>query len=199
MSAPLLPFLLFAVAASGTPGPNNVMVLSSAATRGLRATLPLVLGVVLGFGVMVGAVGLGLAWPLARYPAAQGVLRWVGAGWLLVLAWQVARAGDPVRPGRAGGRAHMGFRGACAFQWVNPKAWVMALATATTYAPMDGSRGGVLLLAVLFVLVGLPCVGGWALLGAGTGRLLSSPRRTRAFNVAMGALLAASVVPTLME
>ena len=199
MSVSLLPFLLFAVAASGTPGPNNIMVLSSAATRGLRATLPLVLGVVLGFGVMVGVVGLGLAWPLARYPAAEGVLRWVGAIWLLVLAWQVARAGDPVRPGSLSKRASMGFRGACAFQWVNPKAWVMALATATTYAPADGSRGGVLLLAALFVVVGIPCVGGWALLGAGTGRLLLSPGRMRAFNALMGALLAASVVPTLME
>ncbi len=199
MSAPLASFLLFAVAASGTPGPNNVMVVSSGATCGLRATVPMVLGVVLGFGIMVGVVGVGLAWPLARYPAAQEVLRWVGAGWLLVIAWQVARTRGPGQGGAAVGRSGIGFRGALAFQWVNPKAWVMALATTTTYAPADGTRGGVLLLAALFVLVGLPCVGGWALLGAGTGRLLSSRGRMRAFNLAMGALLAVSVVPALME
>jgi threonine/homoserine/homoserine lactone efflux protein len=196
MIASLLPFVAFAFVASATPGPNNVMVLAAAARHGLRATVPMMLGISLGFGFMVAVVGTGLAAPLAQHAGLHLALRWLGAAWLLVLAWQIARDKGPAT-GEAE-RAPLGFWGACAFQWVNPKAWVLALATTATYTtPGDDLTLQVLLLAAIFVVVCLPSIGAWALLGVGTGRLLASPRRLRFFNIGMGLLLAISVLPVI--
>jgi threonine/homoserine/homoserine lactone efflux protein len=200
MTVGLLPFLAFAIVASATPGPNNIMVLATAATHGLRATLPIVLGVAFGFGFMVAVVGIGLARPLAAHAALHNVLRWVGAAWLLVLAWKIARAKAPAvsRQGRDG--VPLGFWSACAVQWVNPKGWAMALATATTYTvPGNDVTLQVLVFAAVFVLVSLPSVGAWALLGSRAGRHIGSPERLRIFNLAMGLMLAASVVPAVLE
>jgi len=200
MIADLLPFVAFAFVVSATPGPNNVLVLATAVAHGLRATIPLVLGVVFGLGFMVVVVGMGLAKPLTTYTALHAALRWLGIAWMLVLSWQVARAGSPSIPGRQTADAPLGFWGACAFQWVNPKAWVMALTTATTYTvPGDDLASQVLLLAAVFVLVSTPSVGAWALLGARASRLLASPTRARAFNLTMGLLLVASIIPAALE
>ena len=201
--ASLLPFLLFALVASATPGPNNTVVLATAATHGLRAALPCMLGISLGFGFMVAVVGTGLAGALVAHPLLHAVLRWLGAAWLLVLAWRIARAGS-LSPSGSGTAARPGywrsFWGMCGFQWVNPKAWILAVATAATYTvPGDALRAQVLVLAALFVLISLPCTASWALLGAGTGRWLSSPARLRRFNLVMGLLLAGSVVPAVLD
>lgn len=196
----LLPFFAFAVVASATPGPNNIMVLATAAAHGLRATIPLILGVVLGFGFMVAAVGIGIAQPLASHRLLHEVLRWVGAGWLLVLAWKIAHAGAPSLTGEGASRARLGFWSACGFQWINPKAWVMALATATTYTtPGQNLTRQMLVLAGIFMLVGIFTVGGWGLLGSQARRHIGSPERMRVFNLVMGILLAASVVPAVLE
>ncbi len=203
-AATLLPFLMFAVVASITPGPNNILVMSITATRGLRAGIPIILGVALGFGFMVTVVGAGLAAPLARFPALQIAMRWIGVAWLLVLAWRIARS-PAIDLGvseakRAETRPPMGFWGATAFQWINPKAWIMAVATAATYtlagiAPdwQSPVRG------LIFVAVSLPSISTWALLGLGVGRWLATAHRLRVFNVVMGVLLAASAVPALGE
>lgn len=198
-AATLLPFLLFAAAASITPGPNNILVMSTTATRGLRAGIPIILGVAGGFGFMVAVVGAGLAVPLARFPALQTAMRWIGVAWLLVLAWKIARA-PAIDLDRRDARPPMGFWGASAFQWINPKAWIMAVATAATYT-LDGvapawqspTRG------LIFVAVSLPSISTWALLGLGVGRWLATAHRLRVFNVVMGVLLAASAVPALGE
>lgn len=193
----LLPFLGFAIAASVTPGPNNVMVAASAANHGLRATLPHMLGIAAGFGVMVLLVGLGLAGPMLEWPRLHEGLRIVGAVWLLFLAWQIARAGAP---GEGARRPPLGFRGGALFQWVNPKAWLLALGTATAWTlPGQPLLPQLVLLAAVFGLVCLPCSLVWAGLGAGAGRLLASPARLRAFNLAMAVLLALSVLPVLIE
>ena len=198
-AATLLPFLVFAAVASITPGPNNLLVMSTTAIRGLRAAVPLILGVALGFGFMVAVVGAGLAAPLARFPALQLAMRWVGVAWLLVLAWRIARS-PGVDLDHLQTRPPMGFWGASAFQWINPKAWIMAVATAATYtlagvtpAWQSPARG------LIFVLVSLPSISTWALLGLGVGRWLATPQRLRVFNVTMGVLLAASALPALGE
>ena len=191
----LFAFVLFAIAASATPGPNNTLLAASAAANGVRRTLPQVFGIALGFGAMVALVGLGLAGPLAASPALHDVLRWVGGAWMLWLAYGIARGavvGD-ARP-----RPPMSFAGAALFQWVNPKAWVLTVAATTTYtATAEPMVPQVLTLAAVFGLVGLPASLLWSLIGAGAARVLHTPRQLRAFNLAMAGLLALSIVPLM--
>lgn len=196
--ADLLTFLLFAVVASITPGPNTVMVAAGAANHGLRATVPHMLGISLGFPALVVLVGLGLAGPLSHAPALHLALRWIGAAWLVWIAWTLARA--PAAKGAQGEQApSMGFAAAALFQWVNPKAWLLAVTTATTYTVPGGDLPRqVLVLALIFAAVSMPCLGFWAAIGAGAGRALRTPGRMRAFNVAMAVLLVASVVPIVV-
>lgn len=193
MAFPLIAFLAFAIASSITPGPNNVMLAASAANRGVRAAVPMMIGINLGFALMVCIVGLGLATPLALYPRAQSALRWVGIAWMLVLAWKIARAGAP---GTGEGRAQIGLVTAMMLQWVNPKAWLLAVATATSWVAADSAVAPqVIVMALLFFCVGLPSSLVWAGIGASAGRLLHSPGRLRVFNIAMAVLLVLAVLP----
>ena len=192
----LLAFVLFAFATAGTPGPNNMMLLASGANFGFRATIVHILGISVGLGVMVLAMGLGLGGVFRAWPVLHELLRWVGGGYLLWLAWKIGTAkgiGD-----REAGARPMTFLGAAAFQWVNPKAWAMALTAATTYMP-DGSTTGVFLVAGTFMLVGAPCSAAWAGFGQGMRRFLDRPAVLRTFNLTMAALLVASLYPLVVE
>ncbi|WP_237214043.1 LysE family translocator [Falsiroseomonas oryziterrae] len=190
-----LPLLGFAIAGSVTPGPNVLMVAAASASHGVRAVLPHMLGITFGFGAMLLLVGLGLAAPLAASPTLHGVLRWVGAAWLLWLAWKIATAPPP---GERAARPPLGFWGAAGFQWVNPKAWMLTAAAIPAFtseaAPLAPQ---VIAIAAVFAAVSMPCLVVWAGIGAGTGRLLKSPVALRRFNIAMGVLLALSVLPLL--
>ncbi len=194
---PLLPLLVFAVSASATPGPNNIMMLTAAAAHGLRRALPQLAGVAVGFGVMVALVACGLGLPLAQNRIVQRVVQAAGAIWMARLAWKIATA-----PVTAELRAAppLSFWGACAFQWVNPKGWFMSIAATATFLPPGGNAllfGP--LIGLVFTLVSLPCVGGWGLIGASGARLLRHPARLRAFNVTMALLLLATVATMLGE
>jgi len=191
----ILPLLGFAVAASVTPGPNTLMVSAMAAAGGLRGTLPALLGISLGFMALLLAAALGLAAPLAASPPLQGILRYLGVAWLLYLAWKIGRAPAPVSGAAPRG---FGFWGAAGFQWVNPKAWMVALAAIPAFAqPGEGALATGLRVALVFGAVSLPCLLVWVAVGRGAGRLLRTPRAWRRFNLAMGLLLAASVLPLL--
>jgi threonine/homoserine/homoserine lactone efflux protein len=194
----LLAFLLFAIATSGTPGPNNIMVSAAAANHGFRATIPHILGIAVGLAVMLLVFGSGLAGPLAADPHLHRLLRWVGVAWMLWLAAKIALAQGALT-GR-GGRPPLSFLGAVLFQWINPKAWLIALATVATYTTAEGSLyRQVAVLALLSFLISLPCVGAWAALGAGAARFLMTPRRLCLFNIVMALLLVASLVPLLRD
>jgi threonine/homoserine/homoserine lactone efflux protein len=197
MQSWLVAVLGFAFAASVTPGPNNIMVASSAANHGLAATLPHMLGIALGFAAMFLLVGLGIARPLAAHPAIYLALRWGAVAWLLWLAVQIARAAPP---GAVTGerRPPLGFTGGALFQWVNPKAWLLAIGgTASYVAPGSAVLPQVAIIAAVFAAVSLPCTLLWAWIGRGAGRVLRAPGRLRAFNFAMATLLVASVLPVL--
>ncbi len=195
MHANLIAFTLFAVATAATPGPNNAMLAASGASHGLRRSLPHALGVCLGFGLMVAVVGLGLAGPLSAHPTLHAVLRWVGGAWMLWIAFGIARSA--VATG-ASPRPPVTFLGAALFQWVNVKAWVMAVATATTYTVPELPLGPqVLVLSLMFVVLNVPCALLWIGIGMGAARVLRSAGQLRAFNVAMAALLVLSVAPLL--
>jgi threonine/homoserine/homoserine lactone efflux protein len=185
----------FALVTSVTPGPNNLMLMASGVNFGLRRTVPHMLGVALGFVAMTAAVGLGVMAVFEALPWLERVLRVASVGYLLWLAWKVALAAPP--EGRAAGAQPLTFLQAAAFQWVNPKAWAMALTAIGLYAP-DRDLWGVLAVAVLFGAVNLPSVGLWAAAGTQLRRWLSSPARLRAFNWTCATALVASMLPFVL-
>lgn len=189
----LLGLAAFAFASSVTPGPNNMMLMASGANFGFRRTLPHMLGVALGFVAMAILVGLGLMQVFARFPVLHDALKVVSVAYLLWLAWRIANAAP--KEASAGARP-MTFLEAAAFQWVNPKAWTMALTAITVYAP-DRSLAALALVAAIFGAINLPSVGSWAAFGVLMRRVLTSPARLRLFNRAMAVLLGASLWPVL--
>ena len=192
----LIALVLYAFVTSITPGPNNMMLLASGVNFGLARSVPHIVGISIGFAVMVVIVGAGLSAIFETYPAIHSVLRWVGAAYLVYLAWKIATSAGPENSDASSARP-MGFLGAAAFQWVNPKAWIMALGAITTYLPQAPTMLSVLVLAVIFAVVNAPCVGVWALFGAGLSRFLTKPSHFRVFNIAMAVLLLLSLYPII--
>lgn len=184
----------FAFVTSITPGPNNLMLMTSGANFGFRRTIPHMLGVGLGFVFMVVLVGTGLVGVFEAYPLSYTVLTVVSIAYLLYLAWKIATSSEP---GKAESAARpMTFLQAALFQWVNPKAWAMALTAVTVYAPSH-SAAAIALVAIVFGVINIPSVGSWTILGQQMRRFLSSPSRLRAFNITMALLLIASLAPLL--
>ena len=196
-SAFILPLAMFAFVSSVTPGPNNVMLTASGATFGYRRSVPHMLGICLGVVIMVLLIGAGLGQLFEAEPRIYTLLKYVGAAYLIWLAWKIARAGG-VDQGQSGNRP-FGFWQAAAFQWVNPKAWIMAIGAITTYTPQEGFLVNVLLIAALFALVNCPSVGLWTVAGSLLRRWLDRPRVLRAFNIGMALLLVASLYPILID
>ncbi len=192
----LLPLLGFVVAFTATPGPNNLMVLVSGANWGLARTVPHIVGIALGFPLMIIAVGLGLGQVFEAYPLLHDVLKYLAFAYLLFLAWRIAQAGKPQTTSVRSRPLNL-FE-AMAFQWVNPKAWALVLgATALFTTPGGDPVVEIGVMALMFGLVCLPNGIVWALFGKAIARFLSDDRRRRIFNVSMAVLLVASVLPAL--
>ncbi|MFV3402772.1 MULTISPECIES: LysE family translocator [Pseudomonas] len=189
-------FVLFAFVSSITPGPNNTMLLASGVNFGVRRSVPHALGISIGFMLMVLGVGLGLGELFKAWPVLYTVLRYGGAAYLLYLAWKIATSG-PMNADTVSSREPLGFWGAAAFQWVNPKAWVMAVGAITTYTPAQGYVVNVIVIAVVFALVNLPSVGIWVMFGSALRNLLRNRRALVLFNVVMAVLLVISLYPLL--
>ena len=185
----------YAFVTSVTPGPNNMMLMASGANFGFRRSVPHMLGISIGHSVMVFLVGLGLAGVIYSLPGALIVLKIASVIYMLWLAWKIAHASAPGE-GKTAARP-FGFLQAAAFQWVNPKAWAMALGATSAYVTQP-SVGAYLLVAIVFASVNLPSVSVWAYAGVKIRRLLSSPNRLRAFNWTMAGLLVLSLIPVLM-
>ncbi|MDR0210771.1 MAG: LysE family translocator [Pseudomonas putida] len=192
----LTAFVLFAFVSSITPGPNNTMLLASGVNFGVRRSIPHALGISIGFMVMVLAVGFGLGQLFEAWPPLYSILRYTGAAYLLYLAWKIATSG-PISGDASHTRKPLGFWGAAAFQWVNPKAWVMAVGAITTYTPAQGYVLNVIVIAALFALVNLPSVGIWVMFGSALRNFLQNPRWLMLFNVLMALLLVISLYPLL--
>jgi threonine/homoserine/homoserine lactone efflux protein len=192
-----LALLAFCVVAGVTPGPNNMMLMASGVNYGVRRTLPHLLGVVFGFALMVALVGVGLDAIFRRVPQALPAMRYAGAAYLLWLAWRVANSGA-IKEGVAAGKP-LGALGAVAFQWINPKGWVMAVSALTAYAVSDSYPTRVAVVALTCLVTAIPCSGIWVLFGAAMRRLLADPGRARVFNWTMAVLLVASIAPIFSE
>lgn len=184
----------FAFVSSITPGPNNLMLMASGANFGFRRTVPHMLGIGIGFTVMVVLVGVGLLQVFDAFPLSYTLLKMFSVAYLLYLAWKIANAA-PVQAAEATGTP-MTFLQAAAFQWVNPKAWAMALTATSAYAPSQ-SLAAIGFVAVVFGAINLPSVSTWTVLGQQMARFLTNPRRLVLFNWTMAVLLVASLYPVL--
>ncbi|MCM0019551.1 MAG: LysE family translocator [Tagaea sp.] len=197
MNDPLLWALLgFALTTSCTPGPNNAMLTASGANFGFRRAIPHMLGVMLGFPVMVLAIGVGLGAVFAALPWLHAALKYAGAAYLLYLAWRVATAGRSDGPDAA---KPIGFFEAAGFQWVNPKAWIMAVGALAAYTDPDANAWlEAARVALAFLLSGVVSCTMWCGFGVAIGRLLKTERAFRTFNFAMALALVASLIPVFV-
>ncbi len=184
----------FALVSSITPGPNNIMLAVSGVNFGLRRTLPHMLGIFCGLMMIVIAVGLGLGFVFSHYPLVREALRIGGIVYTLWLAWKIAVAGS-----LGGGELPhpLRFGAAFAFQWVNVKLWVMAVATVALYVRPGHTLTDTALVTVMLAVISWPVMFLWAGFGAGMRDFLRIPARIRAFNIVMGLALAASVLALL--
>jgi threonine/homoserine/homoserine lactone efflux protein len=197
----LFAFVVFAVVMFFTPGPNNIMLLSSGLTFGLRRTVPHIAGITVGFAFMVGAVGIGLGAIFIAYPVLQTILKYAGVAYLVYLAFVIATAEPPSaeRQDARPGRGPMTFWGAAMFQWINAKGWVIAIGTITAYAAIAAFPWNIAIQVGLSLLLGtLSCLA-WALFGTALRPVLTSHRKIRVFNVVMAILLLASLYPVFMD
>jgi len=193
LAAALLPF---AVAAAFTPGPNNLMLAASGANFGVWRSVPHILGIVVGFPLLVLAIGLGLGVLFEQYPAMHTVLKFAGATFLAAMAWRIATARPPSNGDATTSGRPLTTWEAVLFQWINPKAWVFGIGAVATYTTVGGSTSrelGVILAVCLLVSIGSTV--SWTLFGAALSRWLrDSPGAARTFNVSMGLLLALSIL-----
>ena len=185
----------FAFVTSVTPGPNNLMLLASGVNFGFRRTVPHMLGINVGFPVMIVLVGLGLGRIFEIYPVLYTVLRVCGGAYMLWLAYRIAISG-PAGDGTSSATP-MNFMQAALFQWVNPKGWITAITAIAAYTLPAAFGWTVLTVALAFAIVGGPSSVTWTLFGSGLRRFLDDPRYHRMFNVTMALLLVASLAPLL--
>ncbi|MBW8635836.1 LysE family translocator [Hoeflea sp. WL0058] len=195
---PLETFLwmvVFALVTSVTPGPNNLMLLASGVNFGFARTIPHMFGIALGFGSLLLSVGLGLGALLIAWPALGVALKAAGAAYLLYLAWKIAGSRTMGSAGKAS--KPITLLQAAAFQWVNPKAWMMSITAMALYADPLNPGVTVPLVALSFVIVNFPSVSLWAGFGTMLRSFLDDPQRLKWFNIVMAVLLVATLVPML--
>ncbi|KEQ14066.1 LysE family translocator [Endozoicomonas numazuensis] len=198
LSVILWPLLAFAFSSTVTPGPNNVMIMTSGMNYGTRQSLPHFLGICLGFPLMVLCVGLGLGAVFDLFPALHDIIKVLGIAYLLYLAWLIAKSapadlkGSQTKP--------LTFMQSALFQWVNPKAWIMATGAVAAYTTVSGDVFlQVLVIALAFLLTSVPCVGAWLFFGVRLKKVLQQPSYQRVFNITMALLLVLSIIPVINE
>jgi threonine/homoserine/homoserine lactone efflux protein len=192
-----LALLLFAFVSSITPGPNNLMLLASGVNFGFVRTIPHMLGIGIGFLILLLAVGFGLGALLTAYPPIHTALKVVGGAYMLYLAWKIGTSRTMGKAGSTGANP-LTFLQAAAFQWVNVKAWVMAVTAMSLYTSAERPFLSVMLVAVAFALVNVPSVATWAGFGTAMRGFLADPVRLKWFNISMGLALALSIVPMVV-
>ena len=191
-----LAFATYSFVMSITPGPNNVMLTASGATFGFRQTVPHIFGICFGFSFVLLAVCAGLDAIFTRWPDLQTVLRWAGAAYLVYLGWRILRAGET----KAGHSPKpLTFIEAAAFQFLNPKAWVMTLTAAAMFLPGELSLlAACAYMVAIMAIVNLPCITAWALFGSSLRGFLAKPAGRVAFNSMMAVALAVTGITMVM-
>ena len=187
---------LFAFSSGITPGPNNIMLMTSGVNFGIRLSLPHLAGICIGFPCMVLAIGLGLSAVFQAYPLLHLIIKYIGIAYLLYLSWLIANSSSKME-GKQTAKP-LSFLQAAAFQWVNPKGWIMAVGAIATFTVIDQPlTPQVITIASVFFSVALPCALVWLGFGVALKRLLKNQRQQKAFNIAMALLLVASIIPMI--
>ncbi|KZW99405.1 hypothetical protein JL49_17485 [Pseudoalteromonas luteoviolacea] len=187
---------LFAFVSSISPGPNNLILLSSGISFGARRCIALLLGINLGFMVMILTIGLGMGEVFKHFPILYECLKWISTAYLLYLAYKIASSASTITTEQTHTQP-MTFIQATLFQWVNPKAWSMALSAIAVYAPSNKLES-TLIVAVIFAIINLPCILSWLLVGDKLSEVLKDKRKVQALNYFLAFLLVASVLPTVL-
>jgi len=191
--------LIFAISSTVTPGPNNIMIMTSGLNFGIKRSMPHLMGICLGFPIMVAAVGLGFGTLFEKLPILHEIIKVLGVAYLLYLAWLVASSAPSNLEGSKESNP-LTFMQAALFQWINPKAWVMATGAVAAYTSQDTEMFvQVMAISLSFFAAGFPCVGIWLIFGSGLKRFLKERLYQRIFNISMALLLVVSVLPVLNE
>lgn len=194
----LLAVVLFAVSSSVTPGPNNIMVMTSGVNFGVKKSLPLLTGICVGFTVMLLMVGLGFSELFEIFPSLHFIIKCIGVVYLLYLAYLIAGSSTSVESNHQ--TKPFTFMKGALFQWVNAKAWIVATGAIAAFTTTGASfLSQNLMIALTFFLVSFPCVGVWLLFGSALKKVLNSERNKKYFNIVMSGLLVLSVLPVLGE
>jgi threonine/homoserine/homoserine lactone efflux protein len=191
-----LALFIFAAIAAWTPGPNNTLLMASGVNHGFRQTMPLILGVAIGFPFMIGMVGIGLGKIFDVYPVLYTILKYAGAAYMLWLAYKIATSKRP-EDGDLQRSPPLTFMQGSLFQWINPKGWMMALTMISSYTLPTAYWTGLATIVATALLMGFSSASGWALFGSSLRHVMNDPRYFRAINIALAASLLASIVPML--
>ncbi|MFN7097684.1 MAG: LysE family translocator [Gammaproteobacteria bacterium] len=192
----LIPFLLFGIATMITPGPNNVMLLNSGLAFGVKQSLPLYFGICFGFALMVLIVALGLSNLFIRYHWLQPTLKIIGSLYMLYLAWRIASS--TMQDNNINQANPINLLQAMLFQWVNPKAWIIAIGTISIFTFATEEWHNAMILSVSFLFISLPCLAAWLLLGAYLQTILKNKKHYQLFNIVLSITLVISIITMLI-
>lgn len=191
-----LSIMIFAISSTVTPGPNNIMILTSGLNYGVKNSIPHLLGICFGFPVMIIVIGFGFSVIFERYPLFNEVIKVLGVVYLLYLAWLIASSSPVSLEGKTS--KPLNFIQAALFQWVNPKAWVVATGAVSAYTSVSSDMfAQVISIALAFLIVAIPSLSVWLIFGVGIKKYLKSPKHQKIFNLSMSLLLVGSVFPVL--
>jgi threonine/homoserine/homoserine lactone efflux protein len=191
-----LALFIFGFISAFTPGPNNTMLLATGINFGVRRAWPHIMGVAIGFPLMIACIGFGLGQIFEIYPLIYVALKYIGAAYMIWLAWKIATS-KPSTDDRIAKGEPVTFVQASAFQWVNPKAWIMAVTALSAYTVAGHYTVGVLAVVGTFVFMGFTSALTWVLFGAGLKHVLNDERYYQYINWGLAAALIASLIPML--
>lgn len=194
----LITIFIFASSATITPGPNNIMLMTSGLNFGISKSLPHYLGICIGFPVMVMLIGFGFGFIFERFPVIHTFIRFIGIAYLLFLSWKIANSSPS--PLNVKDAKPFSFFQAALFQWVNPKAWIMATSAVAAFTTGNADIFlQVLVIALIFLAVAFPSTGLWLFFGVWLKKILKAPSHQRAFNISMAGLLVLSITPSTYD